>query len=65
MLYHLEKINPRIIPQKSPADISNFDADFTNEQLKTTPTDKLFLMNLDQNMFAGFSYVNPEFIVTV
>lgn len=59
-------VQPPFKPKlKSPADISNFDADFTNEQLKTTPTDKLFLMNLDQNMFAGFSYVNPEFIVTV
>uniref|UniRef100_A0A1I8F505 Protein kinase domain-containing protein n=1 Tax=Macrostomum lignano TaxID=282301 RepID=A0A1I8F505_9PLAT len=32
---------------------------------KLTPTDKLFIMNLDQTEFSGFSYVNPEFIVEV
>ncbi|ESN93361.1 hypothetical protein HELRODRAFT_88955 [Helobdella robusta] len=50
---------------KSECDVSNFDKEFTNEPLNTTPTDKLLLMNLDQSTFAGFSYVNPEFIVTV
>ena len=30
-----------------------------------TPTDKLFIMNLDQTEFQGFSYVNPEFVVEV
>jgi len=24
--------------------------------------DKLFMMNLDQNEFAGFSFLNPEFV---
>lgn len=27
-----------------------------------TPTDKLFIMNLDQDEFEGFSYINPEYI---
>jgi hypothetical protein len=30
-----------------------------------TPTDKVFLMNLDQNEFAGFSYLNPEFVIHI
>ncbi|VDL88967.1 unnamed protein product [Schistocephalus solidus] len=30
-----------------------------------TPTDKLFIMNLTQTEFAGFSFVNPEFVVEV
>jgi len=51
--------------QKTVKDVSNFDREFTNEAPKLTPTDKLFIMNLDQTEFAGFSYVNPEFIVTV
>jgi hypothetical protein len=25
-------------------------------------TDKLFMMNLDQNEFFGFSFLNPEFV---
>ena len=51
--------------QKTVKDVSNFDREFTNEAPKLTPTDKLFIMNLDQTEFAGFSYVNPEFVVTV
>lgn len=51
--------------QKSRKDVSNFDREFTSEAPKLTPTDKLFIMNLDQTEFAGFSFVNPEFIVSV
>merc|ERR1719244_223460 len=43
-------------------DVSNFDRQFTGEGTDLTPTDKLFMMNLDQNEFAGFSFLNPEFI---
>jgi len=43
-------------------DVSNFDRQFTSEGVDLTPTDKLFMMNLDQNEFAGFSFLNPEFI---
>ena len=46
-------------------DTSNFDREFTSEIPKLTPTDKLFIMNLDQTEFDGFSLVNPEFIVSV
>lgn len=51
--------------QRSRTDVSNFDSEFTNEPPKLTPTDKLFIMNLDQTEFTGFSYVNPEFVITV
>jgi len=51
--------------QKSAKDVGNFDHQFTCESLKQSPTDKLFLMNLDQNVFGGFSYVNPEFVMNV
>lgn len=51
--------------QKSRHDVSNFDAVFTKEAIKNTPTDKLLLMNLGQEEFAGFSYVNPTFIINV
>lgn len=33
--------------------------------VELTPTDKLFIMNLDQNEFQGFSYTNPEFVIQV
>ncbi|KAK4315024.1 hypothetical protein Pmani_013728 [Petrolisthes manimaculis] len=43
-------------------DVSNFDKQFTSERTELTPTDKLFMMNLDQTEFLGFSYLNPEYI---
>ncbi|CAI2737415.1 unnamed protein product [Dicrocoelium dendriticum] len=53
---------PRI---KDKRDVSNFDREFTRDAPKMTPTDKLFIMNLDQTEFAGFSYVNPEYVLEV
>lgn len=50
------------IPQRHRKDVSNFDKQFTSEKTELTPTDKLFMMNLDQTEFSGFSYLNPEYI---
>ncbi|VDO51572.1 unnamed protein product [Schistosoma margrebowiei] len=47
----------------SPRDTSNFDSEFTKVTPELSPTDKLFVMNLTQTEFSGFSFVNPEFIV--
>ncbi|XP_013393056.1 calcium-dependent protein kinase C isoform X4 [Lingula anatina] len=60
------EVQPPYKPKiKAKKDVSNFDKEFTKETAKLTPTDKLFIMNLDQTEFAGFSFVNPEFIVKV
>ena len=48
--------------QRHRKDVGNFDRQFTSEKTDLTPTDKLFMMNLDQNDFAGFSFLNPEFV---
>ncbi|XP_013785874.1 protein kinase C, brain isozyme-like [Limulus polyphemus] len=48
--------------QKHRKDVSNFDKQFTSEKTDLTPTDKLFMMNLDQTEFFGFSFLNPEFV---
>lgn len=53
------------ILQKHRKDVSNFDRQFTSEKTDLTPTDKLFMMNLDQNEFNGFSYLNPEFVTHI
>ena len=42
---------------------SNFDKEFTGENPRISQTDKLFIMNIDQTQFEGFSFVNTEFIV--
>ena len=34
--------------QRHRKDVSNFDRQFTSEGTELTPTDKLFMMNLDQ-----------------
>ncbi|XP_067859114.1 protein kinase C, beta a isoform X2 [Heptranchias perlo] len=60
------EIQPPFKPKaKNNRDTGNFDREFTRQPLEFTPTDKLFIMNLDQNEFAGFSYVNPEFVIQV
>uniref|UniRef100_A0A914KYK4 protein kinase C n=2 Tax=Meloidogyne incognita group TaxID=654580 RepID=A0A914KYK4_MELIC len=46
---------------RSRDDTSNFDSEFTGEQPKLTPVDRLFLMNLDQNEFEGFTYGNEDY----
>lgn len=48
--------------QQDGRDISNFDKEFTSEPPVMTPTDKLFIMNMDQEEFEGFSYINPEYV---
>ncbi|XP_078414615.1 protein kinase C beta type isoform X2 [Cetorhinus maximus] len=60
------EIQPPFKPKaKNHRDTGNFDREFTRQPVELTPTDKLFIMNLDQNEFAGFSYVNPEFVIQV
>ncbi|XP_060642445.1 protein kinase C beta type isoform X2 [Anolis sagrei] len=61
-----KEIQPPFKPKaKDRQDTSNFDKEFTRQPVELTPTDKLFIMNLDQNEFAGFSYTNPEFVIHV
>ncbi|KAL7850007.1 hypothetical protein SRHO_G00193560 [Serrasalmus rhombeus] len=47
---------------KNSRDTCNFDREFTKMPTELTPTDKLFIMNLDQDEFLGFSYTNPEYV---
>lgn len=57
------EVQPPYKPKlKDSHDISNFDKEFTSEPAIMTPTDKLFIMNLDQEEFEGFSYINPEYV---
>ncbi|KAL2101875.1 hypothetical protein ACEWY4_003636 [Coilia grayii] len=55
----------RIEHLKNSRDTCNFDREFTKMPTELTPTDKLFIMNLDQDEFLGFSYTNPEYVAPV
>ena len=46
--------------QKSASDVSNFDTDFTMERAALTPPDKELLKTMDQGVFLGFSFTNPD-----
>lgn len=48
--------------QRNRRDTCNFDKEFTKMPVDLTPTDKLVIMNLDQDEFLGFSYTNPEYV---
>ncbi|XP_064867111.1 protein kinase C beta type-like [Oncorhynchus nerka] len=57
-----KEVQPPFKPKaKSNKDTCNFDKEFTKMPVDLTPTDKLFIMNLDQDEFLGFSYTNPEY----
>lgn len=51
-------INDRL--QKSATDTCNFDKEFLSEPVKLTPVDRIFLMNIPESEFEGFTYVNPH-----
>uniref|UniRef100_A0A3P8WP52 AGC-kinase C-terminal domain-containing protein n=1 Tax=Cynoglossus semilaevis TaxID=244447 RepID=A0A3P8WP52_CYNSE len=46
---------------RSRRDTCNFDKEFTKMAVDLTPTDKLVIMNLDQDDFLGFSFTNSEY----
>ena len=46
--------------QRDASDVSNFDTDFTMEKAALTPTDDNLLKTMDQKVFYGFSFTNPD-----
>lgn len=46
---------------KNAKEANNFDEEFTDADPTLTPVDKSVLRGIDQGLFGGFSFVNPDF----
>lgn len=56
------KVRPPFKPKiRSPKDALNFDAEFTKEEPVLTPVPNDVMRCINQEEFAGFSFVNPNF----
>ncbi|KAG9510538.1 putative protein kinase C delta type-like protein, partial [Fragariocoptes setiger] len=57
------KVPPPFVPEvRSPKDVQNFDSDFTESAPELSPVEPSILDEIKQDLFAGFSYTNPELV---
>lgn len=57
-----KEVQPPFKPRiRNRLDVSNFDKQFTSQNVGLSPTDESFMLNMDQSMFQGFSYTSESF----
>ncbi|KAJ8257891.1 hypothetical protein GJAV_G00190840 [Gymnothorax javanicus] len=55
------EVDPPFKPKvKAPNDCSNFDREFLSEKPRLSHSDKNLIDSMDQDAFAGFSFINPS-----
>uniref|UniRef100_A0A672P2H3 protein kinase C n=1 Tax=Sinocyclocheilus grahami TaxID=75366 RepID=A0A672P2H3_SINGR len=56
-----KEVEPPFKPKvKAPNDCSNFDREFLSEKPRLSHCEKGLIDSMDQNAFAGFSFINPK-----
>ena len=49
--------------QKGKKSVNNFDSEFTSEKCELSLVDETVIANIDEELFRGFSFTNPDLYI--